>query len=192
MGMSKDLERPPLVKPSRPVYDDNDPYVVQMVNQRAMTFNADTVGRAVEPRSDYCPNMNQTIDRDKAGQGTRLLQNDMATLVKKNGGLTETTGQLSVPVEKLTGSQTAYARSDLGMTFDQHKYRGVTRMKAEYSSLWRPRDHAAPDFSRTAPFQGFSTSTPVAQATGLSRDRSHEAMPGWSPKAADGLEQSDN
>merc|ERR1712185_811518 len=96
LEMSKDLERPPLVKPSRPVYDDNDPYVVQMVNQRAMTFNADTVGRAVEPRSDYCPNMNQTIDRDKAGQGTRLLQNDMATLVKKNGGLTETTGQLSV------------------------------------------------------------------------------------------------
>jgi hypothetical protein len=185
MEFSKDLKRPPIIQTGKPDYDDNDPVVLRLVHERAMRFNADTVGRAVEPRSDYSLNMSQSIDRDKAAAGTRLLQNDIVQATKTGRTGFETTSSMSASADL---KDTIRVGGDT-VPFDKQKYREVTKLKAEYSSLQRPRDHAAPDFSRSAPLQGFSTSTPVNH--NLPRDRSHEAMPGWTPSAADSLAAED-
>lgn len=175
MEMSKDTNRPPMVVHKRALHDENDPEVCRLVHERSMTFDADSVGRAVERRRDYSLNMGASVSRERAGTGTRIV-------AARGHPAEETTGSFSSSVEALKDSTSA--RRDLGMTFDQHKARDKTRLKAAHSSLHRPRDHAAPDFSRTPPFSGFDSRTPVKV---LARSRSHDAMPGWSVEAVDGL-----
>lgn len=174
MDMTKDTDRPPLLPKTKHVYDENDPEVCRMVYERAMSFDADTVGRAVEHRRDFCLDLNKSLSREDAGRGNRN------TKPAYTGG--DDSGE-ETSVEKMKDSVRIY-RGDLGMTFDQHKYRNQTRHNAEYSSLQRPRSQAAPDFARTVPAEGFSARTPVKI---MPRARSHDAMPGWNVEAVDGL-----
>merc|ERR1719183_3273052 len=148
-----------------------------------MTFDADSGHSSLAgKRPTVVLNMGQTIARDRAGHGARIAQEDICTRHKHGKIMVETTGENEASVEKLKDS--CRLRGDLGVTFDMHKARGPTRLKGAYSSLHRPRDHAAPDFSRTPAFAGFSSHTPVKV---LPRSRSHDAMPGWTAEAVDGL-----
>jgi len=181
MKFEKDLDRPPLITTAKPLHDDSDPEVRRVVHERAMSFDADKVDRMVARRRDVCINMGRSLPRDKAGWGARIAQEDVAIRTKQGYTGTETSGQFESSIEKLKDSNRI--RGDLGVTFDQQSFRGPTRLKGAYSSLHRPRDHAAPDFSRTSP-AGFASRTPVKV---LPRTRSHDAMPGWSAEAVDGL-----
>lgn len=176
MEMAKDTDRPPMIKHAKPSHDADDPEMCRLVHERAMSFDADIVDRSVQRRRDYCLNMGQSLPRDRAGIGARNAHLGQAGV--------ETSGELSASVENLKDSTRIY-RGDIGVTFEQCKSRYPTRLKGKYSSLHRPRDHAAPEFSRTVPFSGFATRTPVKV---LPRSRSHDAMPGWSAEAVDGLE----
>lgn len=182
MEMSKDLDRPPMFGSSQILHDTSDPEVNRMVHEHAMTFDADTVDVAVRPRSDKTVHMGHSITREKAGLGSRM---------RKAYGGSDTLGQAETPVERLKDS--LRTRSDLGMmTFDQCKARGPTRLKGVYSALHRPRDHAAPDFFRAPPFDGFNTRTPVARTQKVHpASRTHDAMPGWSVETVDVLMKSD-
>jgi hypothetical protein len=178
--MDKDLARPPMYTIPKAAHNTEDPEIDRLVHERAMTYDADTSDRALR-RKNLSLNMGRSLCRDRAGHGSRLAQNDIAIRSQQGHACFETTGQLETSVENLKDS--CRVRGDLGMSFHQHKARGPTRLKGEYSSLKRPRDHAAPEFSRSAT-EGFASRTPVKV---LPRSRSHDAMPGWSGEAVDGL-----
>lgn len=180
--MHKDTKRPPMFKIAAAFHDTDDPEVDRQVMERAMTIDTATLARAVDPRKDLGVKHHHHIAREKAGHGSRHAQHDLAMSAKRGHRTLETTGCLSKSVAELKDS--IRLRPDLGVTFDQHKARGPTRLKGAHSSLHRPRDHAPPDFSRSAPSIGFSPSTTVKV---MQRNRSHEAMPGWSPEAVDSL-----
>merc|ERR1711862_561774 len=99
-----------------------------------MSFDANAMTKAVESRRDYCPNMTLGSSRAVAIKGSRVCQNDIAVLAKEGLAHFETSGQLNASVSQLKDSNRI--RGDLGMTFDQHKFRHQTRLKAEYSSLF--------------------------------------------------------
>jgi len=179
MDMEKDLDRPPMFGSSQILHDTSDPEICRMVHEGAMTFDADTVDAAVRPRL-LCSQISK-ITREKAGFGSRM---------RKSYGDSDTVGQAETPVEKLKDSCRIKLNST--MTFDQCKARRPTRLKGVYSALHRPRDHAAPDFFRAAPFDGFNTRTPVARTQKVHPgSRSFDAMPGWSVETVDVLMKSD-
>jgi len=178
MDMTQDFPRPPLIAVAKPLHDTEDPVVCKIVHERQMTFDADSGRSALAgKRPATCLQMGHGLNRERAAFGTRIAS--QASTGYKGY---ETVGELETPVERL--KDTNRLRGDLGMTFEQHKYRAKTRMKGKYSALLRPRDHLAPDFERQPEFEGFSTCTPVKI---LPRNRSHDPMPGWSAEAVDGL-----
>jgi len=180
--MSKDLPRPPLIKKAPALYDESDPEVVKAVYEREMTLDKNSLDISVLPRRDVAPKMSTSLPRDRANLGARSAQGDI--LVRQALGLTndEFSGATK-SVEVLKDSCMRRGDIDL-LAFDQYKARHPTRLKGAYSSLHRPRSHAAPDFARTAPVEGFSVRIPVKV---MQRNRSHDAMPGWSAEAVDGL-----
>merc|ERR1719198_1920611 len=105
--------------------------------------------------------MHHTLHRDHAGKGARIAQDDICIRTLHGATKSESNGAERAPAE-LKALDSTRRRPDLGlMTFDQSKARAQTRLAGEYSSLHRPRHHAAPDFSRSAPTLGFSTSHQV-------------------------------
>jgi hypothetical protein len=186
MHMHKDLDRPPLTKPPPILHDESDPEVVAKVREREMTFDATTVDRAVTHRNDHAPSMHRSIARDKASLGSRHAQDDGAIrrLHSASNYNPERHGEERSPAELKT-LDSLRRRPDIGlMTFEQSKARDKTRLAGEYSSLHRPRHHAAPEFSRSAPHIGFTTSAPFKA---VQRNRQHDAIEGWSPEAVDDL-----
>jgi len=191
MEMTKDLDRPPLIKVAKALHDESDPEVSRLVHERAMGFDADTVDKAVRTRADKLVlAMGRELSRDGAGHGARISQGNVSIRAKGSSPWYETQTQW-LPMEQLKDS--IRTRSDIGlMTFDQCKARGPTRLKGKYSALHRPRHHAAPDFSRAPPFNGFDSRTPVSRSLKVHpRSRSHDAMPGWSADIVDDLMTSD-
>lgn len=179
MDMSKDLPRPPLIKHAAVQYDDSDPEVVAAVREREMTVDRTTLDSAIIHRHDFAPLMHHSIPRDRAGAGARIAQDDLCIRALHGHINYESNGAEKSPAEL---KDIMKSRAGL-LTFDQTKARDPTRLAGEYSSLHRPRNHAAPDFSRSAPALGFSTCTSVKV---LQRNRQHDAMPGWTAEAVDG------
>jgi len=181
MNMDKDTDRPPLIATIKALHDENDPEVSRMVHEREMSFDADVVDRAVRSRSQTIA-MSQSMSRDSAGHGARIAQGNISSTSKKGNAVFETAGQLSATVEQLKDSNRL--KFDTSVDFGKQKARGKTSLHGTYSALHKPRSHAAPDFSRSAPLPGFSARTPVKV---LARDRSHDAMPGWCAEAVDNI-----
>merc|ERR1712094_27138 len=111
-----------------------------------MTFDASTVDRALR-KKDTAIKMGKTLARMRAMRHMRLSQNDLCQRTLLGENRYPKVSELTCTVEDLKESRD-HPRRDCGMTFDQHKSRFPTRLKAEFSSLKRPRDMAAPDFSR--------------------------------------------
>lgn len=184
MHMHKDTDRPPLLKQTGADHDESDPEIVAMVHERAMTFDADTVRRAIEPRRDakIC-NIGKALSRDRAGHGSRHSCGDPAIAMQMGHTGIETHGQMHGSIESLKDSTRSVRQDICSVSWDLAKG-APGRSRAAYGGLNKPRSHAAPDFSRKAAFSGFETKTPVKV---LPRNRNHEAMEGWSSEVVDGL-----
>lgn len=188
MEMIKDLDRPPMVVHKAALHDTNDPVVCQLVHERAMTCDSNTFDRASSTKTRLRDvHIGKSLGRERAGDGARNCQMDVA-MRRKQGQETKT--EMECSVEQLKDS--LRNTCDLSMSFDQSKGRGHTKLKAKFSVLHRPRNHAAPDFTRAPPFQGFDTRTAVSRSLKVNpRTRSHDAMPGWSAEIVDDLVSSD-
>jgi len=186
MDMEKDLDRPPMYKAVQAHHDTSDPEIVRQVHERAMTSDADTGRGVVERRRDVCLNMSQTLSRERAGHGNRLSQEDISIRLMQGYVGVETSGQIGATIEQLYDSNRR--NDDTTVAFNKTKGRGPTRLKGQYSSLHRPRDHAAPNFSRKPELAGFCMRTPVKCLKVRPQSRSHKAMPGWNAEAVEGLE----
>lgn len=183
LEMSKDLARPPLIKPTAVLHDESDPDVVAAIREREMTFDASTLDRAVKHRHDFAPVMSRSLPRDRAGTGARIAQDDVCIrMLRGSTSYSESHGEDKSPAElkDLMGR-----RADIGlMRFDQTKARDPTRINVEYSSLRKPRSDADFEFSRSAPASGFATRTGVKVFVRSPDERKYEAEKTWTTEAS--------
>lgn len=170
---TKDLERPPLIKPGETYYDQDDPAACQMTLERELNFDASTVDHAVTSRRDYAPDMARSLRRDKAGVGARAFQDDSAMRSSKGFGVVQTTIEFG-SVESCKENPN---RENQDTLVAMHRVKGRSREESEIQSPQHRR--VAVPFERKAN-AGFrprtSISTPVKRAA-----RAHEALPDWSP-----------
>ncbi|CAE7644602.1 unnamed protein product [Symbiodinium pilosum] len=121
----RELPRPNPAPRSLEYHDTSDPAACEITLSRMMSYNADLADMCVTNRRDMAPVYERMLPRGKESvQGLRALQTDLGVRGAAGLGFIETTGQRTLPVEKLEGrtSNAAYQRPDIGPKFDHHTY----------------------------------------------------------------------
>ncbi|CAE7205107.1 unnamed protein product, partial [Symbiodinium natans] len=121
----RELPRPNPAPRSLEYHDTNDPAACEITLHRMMSYNADLADSCVTNRRDMAPLYDRMLPRGKeAVQGMRALQTDLGVRGAAGLGFIETTGQRTLPVEKLEGrlANAAYQRPDVGPKFDNLTY----------------------------------------------------------------------
>ncbi|CAE8735602.1 unnamed protein product [Polarella glacialis] len=184
---SKDLDRPPLMKKQKAMYDEDDLEAASTVFEQEMSFDASSADHAVVRRRDLWPPMSANLARDRAGRGSRLLQGDIGMLHSYGIEFPETSDELgSVESTKEIRSR---LRPDMGCRFNQLKGRYPKKELTPqvFSRLKQPRNHAAPEFARTAK-KGFTSRASVDRPLAAVRSRTHEALENWDIEGRDEAE----
>lgn len=117
----REMSRPTLPAASAEYHDTNDPAACEATLRWLMNYNADVADLCVAHRRDMAPVYDHMLPRGKAAvQGLRALQTDLGVRGAVGLGFIETTGQRTLPVEKLEGRNcnAAYHRGDVGPKFD--------------------------------------------------------------------------
>lgn len=170
--MAKDTSRPPLIKTGECYYDEDDPEVCAITFEREMSLDASTLDRAVGQRRDYCPNLRQSLTRQRAGNCYRLFQSDPCMRSSKGLGPKETHGDVHGTVEKCKENPNRL-KSDTLVSIS--KVKGRSR---EGPPTFKPLPFG--DFERKAK-PGFSVRTSVSTPV-LRGARVYEALADWSPE----------
>lgn len=156
-------------------YDTDDPAASAATLQQELSFDADSADHVVIPRRDHAPSMARSLDRNRAGHGARLFQEDHAVRTM-HGLFTTKQGEGTIENSEEVPSD---ARPVRGICFEQYKGRAPSRINGKFSPLKKPRDMAAPDFSRKEPLPGFETSCKINTPALGQRSRAHEPLPNW-------------
>jgi len=117
----REMSRPNLPAAAAEYHDTNDPAACEATLRHLMNYNADIADLCVAHRRDMGPEYDHMLPRGKAAvQGLRALQTDLGVRGSVGLGFIETTGQRTLPVEKLEGRNcnAAYHRGDVGPKFD--------------------------------------------------------------------------
>mmetsp|Transcript_11959 Transcript_11959/g.28537 ORF Transcript_11959/g.28537 Transcript_11959/m.28537 type:complete len:612 (-) Transcript_11959:54-1889(-) len=116
-----ELPRPNPAPRSLEYHDMSDPVACEITLRRMMEYNADLADQCVTNRRDVAPVYDRMLARGKeAVQGMRALQTDLGVRGAVGLGFIETTGQRTLPVERLEGRMVnaAFDRHDMGPKFD--------------------------------------------------------------------------
>merc|ERR1712060_833098 len=144
-NFSKGLGRPSVERAE--YYDVDDPAATAETMKRELAFDADTADHAVIPRRDHAPSMARSLERNRAGHGARLFQDDHA--VRTMHGIRPHSPRKQ-DEDDIEDSEeiSPEPKPARGLTFEQYKGRAPSRMYGKFSPLKKPRDMVAPDFSR--------------------------------------------
>ncbi|CAJ1390010.1 unnamed protein product [Effrenium voratum] len=119
----REMSRPDPTPAAIEYHDTSDPHACESTLRWQLNYNADVADLCVAHRRDMAPKYEHMIARGKtAVQGLRALQSDLGVRGSVGLGFVETTGQRTLPVERLEGRNcnAAHGRDDLGPRFDHH------------------------------------------------------------------------
>lgn len=198
----RELPRPNPAPRSLEYHDPTDPEASEVTLRRMMSYDPNVADRHVSTRRDMAPVYERMLPRGKeAVQGMRALQTDLGVRGAAGLGFIETTGQRTLPVEKLEGrtANAAFQRPDIGPRFDHLTYFEALNLETNHnqgnivhgagpSFDTRPaprcprRVRGEMHFRRQVP-QGFSKgvkATGPADAKVQRQSRAYEAIDDWS------------